>query len=85
MTDEDLLDNLIGLHTYDVGATDAGIHDELLRQRCMEEIDKRRDNGVFDQMMKEYFHYLTRPESEYGPEDCIEFADWLENEMNWSY
>jgi hypothetical protein len=41
MTDEELRDALDGLHAYDEGATDSGIRDEDLRERCKAALRER--------------------------------------------
>ena len=86
MTDEELFDALDGLHAYDGGAIDSGLHDEALRLRVKDEIWKdlnppalftpRLARLVRDRMLNE--ESLAQG---YGLEDVSEFIRWLDEEM----
>lgn len=38
MTDDELIDALIGIYIYDTGCPGIGIHDELLRAECVAQL-----------------------------------------------
>jgi hypothetical protein len=87
MTDEELGDALSGLYAYDTGCTDSGIHDERLRQQCIEEMRSRTGPAeiaprlLLSRMIRD--HYLTEEALArgYGIEDVMSFASWLDEHM----
>ena len=73
---EKLKDSLDGLFAYDMGATDSGIHDEMLRAEIKNHL------STLSQTDKKAL--VDRIVSEFGweEEDREEFIKWLENEMD---
>lgn len=84
MTDEDLADSLAGLYAYDTGCVDSGIHDERLRQRCIEELGARPVGAAevgprlfLSRMIRDHWLSEEALEQGYGIEDVLSFAEWL--------
>ncbi len=84
MTRDEIMDALSGLHAYDVGCTDSGIHHPELRERvkaqllAMPPTERRvilagigRDLYLTDAMI----------EKGYGLEDIRGFASWVEGDL----
>lgn len=89
MTDEELIDALDGLMAYDVGATDSGIHDEALRQRCKDEIAtrslRRADDGTHRYDIEVVLAKYGAARLERGSlADIKEFIEWLDGRMGFS-
>ncbi len=88
MTEQELRDALDGLYAYDGGATDSGIHDEVLRQKCITTI-KAMPLKPGELVPRLWLSRLIRDmwlseevlEQGYGIEDAISFLRWLEEEM----
>lgn len=77
-----LKDALDGLHAYDNGATDSGIHDEMLRQRVKEYLrslpeDRRRK--LLGRIGRDLYLSDGALEAGYGMESILEFARWLDD------
>ena len=78
MDTEELFDALDGLMAYDLGCTDSGIHDELLRAKVKEELKKRA--SVEQDLLRLFVERLT-PDKGYGISDVKEFISWLDDRM----
>ena len=76
--------DLIGLFAYDGGATDSGIHDEVLRaeliagMKAMSEDEFRLGMSRF---VQEHFLSEDALAKRYGIEDVVEFVRWLGDYM----
>lgn len=81
MTNDELLDNIIGFMAFDCGATDSGISDPILYERCKQLVDERR--GELDSVFAAQVHAWTSPDSEYGIEDAARFIAYLGDNFNW--
>lgn len=86
MTDEELTESMHGLYTYDIGCTDSGIKDEILRSKVIEEIQKDlAGHQLFSKRMariaREMWLSDKAIESGYGLEDMRKFVDWLDDRM----
>lgn len=84
MTFEEIKDALDGLSAYDGGATDSGIHDEVLRQKVQKHIQGLQEKErriLIAQIIKETFLTTSALEQGYGPEDVKDFLVWLDEEM----
>lgn len=87
MTDGELSGALDGLYAYDTGATDSGIHDEDLRERCIAALQERQQPGA-DQW-RQWLARLVRDAylsdealaRGYGLADALGFAEWLDERM----
>ena len=88
MNEEELRDTLDGLYAYDGGATDSGIHDEALRQKCIAAI-KAIPRGPHEIVPRIWLSRLIRDmwlsedalAEGYGIEDVVKFIFWLEDTM----
>lgn len=88
MNEQELRDALEGLYAYDDGATDSGIHDEALRERCKKAI-KAMPIGEHELFPRLWLSRLIRDmwlseeslEQGYGILDAMSFLRWLEEEM----
>lgn len=74
MDREALKDALDGLHAYDGGATDSGIHDDELRARCRAEI-------AANPQLIEVFADELYGEPPYTPEDIADFIEWAQLDL----
>jgi len=94
MQETELFDALLGLYAYDTGCVDSGIHDELLRERVINELDIIiKDNRKEYQLVSDRFSKTIRQfillnflddnsiSMGYGYEDMLEFLEWLTNNM----
>lgn len=82
---EELKDALDGLIAYDEGATDSGIHDEGLRQRCQEYIRSlppKEQRALVAKLTIDMYLSPTALDAGYGPEDAKGFLEWMDDEMN---
>lgn len=85
MTYAEVKDALDGLSAYDLGCSDSGIRDELLRERvktylrALSDPDRRK---LLGRIMRELFLTDEALAQGYGPEDAKEFGVWLDDEMN---
>lgn len=77
MTVREFDDAIIGLYAYDTGATDSGIHDERLRQRVKEELDKPDAMAHLTRVAR---RFLVPP---YTLECCKAFIAWLGEYMDY--
>lgn len=66
---------LDGLFAYDNGAVDSGIHDEALREWCINELLQLGDDGIRTIAAELY------GQDPYGPEDVQDFMDWIDQRM----
>lgn len=88
MNEQELRDALDGLFAYDGGATDSGIHDEVLRTRCKKAI-KAMPCEPGELVPRLWLSRLIRDmwlseealSQGYGIEDAVSFLRWLEEEM----
>lgn len=81
---EELKDALDGLHAYDGGCLDSGIHDEGLRARVKEYLQKLPETERRAVIAKMLIDMYLGPEAlagGYGPEDAKDFLEWLEGDM----
>ena len=86
MTNERLLENLLGFMAYDHGCLDSGIHDEVLKAKCKQLIDERRDDEELIEAFRGYVRWLLSPEGReqgYDLEDIYQFLTYLGDEFNW--
>lgn len=82
MTNEELMDALDGLHAYDGGATDSGIHDERLRQRCrhmIDSMDPDESRIVLSRGVRDLYLSDEAISEGYGWEDVLDFLKWIDN------
>lgn len=81
-SDEDLRDALDGLFAYDEGATDSGIHDELLKKRCRHELETRSEDRIWiTKLIRDMWMSDEALELGYGIEDALDFVNWLRDHM----
>jgi hypothetical protein len=87
MTDEELRAALVGLHAYDEGARDSGIHDEDLRERCKAELKARTASGepgarlFLSRLVRDMWLSEEALAQGYGIEDAEGFIRWLSDRM----
>jgi hypothetical protein len=94
MKEEELFDSIDGLMAYDHGSIDSGIHDDQLRKRVLDELQKIRLDGrgphqiyskKFNKMMARYInrYFLSDKaiEQGYGFEDVVVFIKWIQEWM----
>jgi hypothetical protein len=87
MTYEELKDALDGLRAYDRGAADSGIHDELLRVKCIKVLKDQplRPGQLWPDVLSRIVADLCFADEQairrYGCEDAYGFMDWLVEEM----
>ena len=88
MTDAELRDALNGIYAYDTGSTDSGIHDEALRERCLEALREmpRRPGALAAQqfiarMVRDLYLSEEALAQGYGIEDADEFLHWLDDQL----
>lgn len=79
MTDQELKDALDGLFAYDIGATDSGIRDEMLRKKVIQEISK--DSKRISRIVRDMWLSDEAIEKGYSLEDILEFIKWLNNDL----
>lgn len=92
--EEVFFDALDGLHAYDGGSIDSGIHDEELRAACKAKLEEIRLDGLeqYQRYSKKFSGMISRllfeacmsPEAieqGYGYEDMCSFLEWLHEEM----
>lgn len=79
MTEKTLWDVLDGLHAYDDGAPDSGIHDERLRARCVSHLNAMSEDErrlMISRFLREYYLSDEALAQGYGWEDVHDFIDW---------
>jgi hypothetical protein len=97
MTDDELWDALEGIYAYDMGCVDSGIHDEALKRRCREELDRRKqellherevpgpkrtaDRRFWAERLGDMYLSDEAIDQGYGVDDVVEFVNWLGREM----
>lgn len=81
MSNEQLLDNILGFMAYDEGCIDSGIHDEILKQHCRELVAER--GNALEPVFRGLVHDWSHPESAYGIDDIRAFFNYLRNEFGW--
>jgi hypothetical protein len=85
MNEDELKDALDGLAAYDHGSVDSGIHDEGLRDRCIDELNRRLDaddgRQFMSRLLRDQFLSEEALERGYGYEDLIAFVKWLADDM----
>ena len=89
MTNEELVDALDALMAYDLGATDSGIHDEGLRERCIDQLQAWKgvpaEDGTHRTKTDVVLARLAVMRLTGGTlGDVRELASWLEDEMRFS-
>jgi hypothetical protein len=78
---DELKDALDGLHAYDSGSVDSGIHDERLRSRVKEDVRSRSMEGrrvLVARIARDLYLTDEAISQGYGLEDAREFANWLD-------
>lgn len=80
MTDDELRDALDGLYAYDVGATDSGIRDEALRERCKAALEAMSP-AALSQLVSDMWLTPQARAAGYNALDAEEFTEWLADEM----
>ena len=86
MTDQELLDNIIGFMAYDEGGIDTGIHDEVLKGRCKQIVDERREDDAMAEVFRKYCRWMLSAEGReegFDLEDVYAFLTYLGDEFNW--
>ena len=85
MKNKELFRALDGLYAYDEGLVDSGIHDEALRQRVREYLERCANAepdalypAIVDEFLREY--YYREP---YTVETVLDFMGWLIQMMDW--
>lgn len=84
LSTDELRDALDGLHAYDSGSTDSGIHDENLRRRVIDQLHAIGDNEfrlVFSRLIRDMWISEEALAQGYGYEDLLEFCQWLGERM----
>lgn len=86
MTEEQLRNALDGLHAYDDGAVDSGIHDEDLRQRCINALKAQTGPHeiapeVLSRIVRDLYLTDEAIAQGYGLEDAVGFIRWLDDRM----
>lgn len=84
MDEQDLHDALDGLMAYDLGATDSGIHDELLRKQVKRHLRGLNKNDFRITISRWMRGYLADEmlDQGYGIEDVRCAIDWLSDSMD---
>lgn len=86
MTDDELLDALLGLYAYDTGSLDSGIHDEALRARVVAELRRRLEDHphhllgcdpATTRLVRDGLISDERIAEGYCLEDLASFVTWL--------
>ncbi len=79
-----LADALDGLHAYDGGALDSGVHDEELRAFCkayLATFDRNARRVILSRIMRQLYLEEDRLAQGYGWEDARDFGDWLDEQF----
>lgn len=93
LTHKQLADALDGLHAYDDGSVQSGIHDEGLRHRCIAQLHAMAARPADGYQLDEANLFLSRFVAErcvsedalkegYSIEDAKGFIDWLSFRMD---
>lgn len=82
MTNEELRQALAGLFAYDIGCTDSGIHDKVLRA-SVKGVLAIIDPGDFTRMVREMWFTEEKIAKGYTAKDAYEFMQWLNDEMDY--
>lgn len=81
MSDDELGDALEGLYAYDQGATDSGIHDEALREKCKARL--QTVEGLWlARWARDHFLSERALDQGYRLEDVRGFIEWLSDRMD---
>lgn len=84
MERDEFLDAIIGLKLYDTGATDAGIKDDELKDKCSKFMSDNID--LVDKWLNEYVaDLLATTDYNYTLEDVHELIEWLGGELDYDY
>lgn len=81
---EALKDALDGLHAYDTGAVDSGIHDEVLREKVkayLQSLPSKEHRTLLARLTWDLCLSPASIEHGYGPEDAKEFLVWMDETM----
>jgi hypothetical protein len=84
VTHEELSDALDGLHAYDSGCTDSGIHDEALRARVkahLATLDDDKWRWTMSRIVRDLYLSEEALEQGYGLEDVAGCIKWLADRM----
>ena len=83
--DHDVVGNsLIALWAYDDGSLDSGVHDEVLRQECIDclnAMDGPTFRKVISRLARESFLSEKDIEQGYGIAEVLSFTSWLNERM----
>jgi hypothetical protein len=77
-----LFEQLEGIHAYDEGALDSGIHDEALRAKLQREVAAMTPNELrlrVSVWVREAYLSDDALSAGYGIEDAVSFWKWIEN------
>lgn len=77
---DDLKDALDGLIAYDTGSIDSGIHDEALRDRCIEALQELDDKQL-TRLIRDMWVSEKAIAQGYTYEDLLSFCRWLGDYM----
>ncbi len=83
MTYEEIKDALDGLYAYDLGSTDSGIHDAILKEKVrahIQGLDPREHKALIVRLCR-YMLSDEVLEQGYTAEDLKGFLVWLDEEM----
>ena len=80
MTNDELLDNIIGFMAFDECQC-SGISDPILYERCKQLVCERRLQ--LDPVFTAQVHSWTSPDSEYAIGDAAKFIAYLGDNFNW--
>ncbi len=83
MTFDEINTTLDGLHAYDTGSVDSGVHDDVLKEKVRAHI-QGLDSFNHKVLIVRLCNWRLSPEvlqQGYGPEDLKEFLVWLDEEM----
>lgn len=81
MTRDELIDALVGLYAYDTGCTDSGIHDVVLKAKCVKELETL-PLPELTIMIREQWLTDEKLADGYTIEDVHLFITWLADEMD---
>ena len=85
MTTEELASALSGLFAFDSGATDSGIHDEVLRSQVKDILHGMAEEEcrlTMSRILRDLFLSEEALAEGYGIEDAAEFIRWLSDRMD---
>lgn len=84
MTEGEIRAALDGLHAYDTGCVDSGIHDEALRRRVLDTLaglPGRDRRAMLARILRDLYLTDAAIAQGYGCEDAGDFVRWLNDWM----